>query len=313
MRRTWIYISFFWGMLTFLLAGCIRPVERGGVVLSKSMEDEQTVPEIPVELNDTVGEDITVEKYFAWSRSLVEKYDSLLPYELTGHIIVHTNPWIIDTFMRTDYYVMMERDSFVMDQKQMLIIPAGTIIRIPSESETQSLQRKLAAMKIDINLPEFKLRIWQDDTILFAVPVRIGQKGEKYLPTEGRTVNLMTVIGDGTIVGINYSPKYINFNTGKAYTHTTRDDGRRTLMPLIPTLEPEINGICHGQLIHPTTNPATLGKAYSHGCIGTRETDAWRIFFHTRIGTPVRIRYDLEVVNEDGDTLHLEDIYGLEL
>ncbi len=82
-------------------------------------------------------------------------------------------------------------------------------------------------------------------------------------------------------------------------------------MPLIPTLEPEINGACYGQLIHPTTNPNTLGKAYSHGCIGTREGDAWRIFFHTRIGTPIEIRYDLTGIDSNGDTLVFPDVYRL--
>ena len=50
-----------------------------------------------------------------------------------------------------------------------------------------------------------------------------------------------------------------------------------TKLPQIPFIETEINGIRNGQLIHPTTNPETLNKAYSNGCIGTKEADAWVI------------------------------------
>ncbi len=58
----------------------------------------------------------------------------------------------------------------------------------------------------------------------------------------------------------------------KQFFTTKRDDEKRTFMPLIPWIETEINGIRNGQMIHPTTNPKTLGKAYSNGCIRVRET-----------------------------------------
>ena len=77
-------------------------------------------------------------------------------------------------------------------------------------------------------------------------------------------------------------------------------------MPQIPWIETEINGVRNGQMIHPTTNPKTLGKAYSNGCIGTTEADAWIIYYYAPIGTPIEIKYDLK--NEDGKTLI--DIYG---
>lgn len=82
-------------------------------------------------------------------------------------------------------------------------------------------------------------------------------------------------------------------------------------MPIIPWIEPSINGIRYGALIHPTTNPETLGKAYSHGCVGTTEQDAWFIYYNAPIGTPVFFRYDLTVIQPSGDILFLKDIYEL--
>jgi L,D-transpeptidase ErfK/SrfK len=77
-------------------------------------------------------------------------------------------------------------------------------------------------------------------------------------------------------------------------------------MPLIPWIEPKLGGRRTGQLIHPTSNPKSLGKAYSNGCIGTREADAWRIYYHAPLGTRVVVRYDLRVA----DTIRLKDIYN---
>jgi L,D-transpeptidase ErfK/SrfK len=62
-------------------------------------------------------------------------------------------------------------------------------------------------------------------------------------------------------------------------------------------------------MIHPTTNPVTLGRAYSNGCIGTAEADAWIIYYHAPPGTPLKIRYDLEVRNVFNELQNLEDTY----
>ena len=81
-------------------------------------------------------------------------------------------------------------------------------------------------------------------------------------------------------------------------------------LPQIPWLETEINGVRNGQLIHPTTNPNTLSKSYSNGCIGTGEGDAWIIYYYAPINTKVIIRYNLKRINKEGDTLTLKNIYG---
>ena len=63
--------------------------------------------------------------------------------------------------------------------------------------------------------------------------------------------------------------------------------------------------------IHPTTNPVTLGKASTNGCIGTSEADAWIVYYYAPVGTPVNIRYDLNVQDDNNGPLVLDDIYDL--
>lgn len=52
-----------------------------------------------------------------------------------------------------------------------------------------------------------------------------------------------------------------------------------------------------------------MGKASSNGCIGMREADMWRLYYHAPVGTPIIIRYDLVAINEQGDTSRLPNIY----
>ena len=57
--------------------------------------------------------------------SLVNKYDSLVSYPFSEHLLVHANSWIIDSLAATDYYRMIARDSFVYDQKELVILHEG--------------------------------------------------------------------------------------------------------------------------------------------------------------------------------------------
>jgi L,D-transpeptidase ErfK/SrfK len=138
----------------------------------------------------------------------------------------------------------------------------------------------------------------------------VGRNEKKYLEMSGREQDLKTKTGNGFIVRYEKNPRYVNPVNNHEYFVTNRDDKKVTKLPQIPFLETEINGLRYGQLIHPTTNPITLGKAYSNGCIGTREGDAWTVYYFAPIGTKINIRYDLDVVNNEGATVVLKDIYG---
>lgn len=254
--------------------------------------------------------EVKVARYFEFMDSVVSAHDSLTSYGLTEHLLVRANPWIIDTLANTDYYRKKAKDSFVYNQRQMIVLPKNSVLIVPDSIMAAEIFEDFKQTSLDLNIPEFKLRIYQDSTLQFEFPVRVGRYEKKYLQMSGRTEDLRTKTGMGNIIGYNKNPRYVNPCNNKEYFATRRDDDSLTKLPRIPFIETEINGLRHGQMIHPTTNPETLGKAYSNGCIGTAEADAWVIYYHAPIGTAIHIRYELEVSSKMGDSLVLPDIYG---
>ena len=257
-----------------------------------------------------ITQDINIDQYFNYMDSLVNAYDSLVPYPLSEHLLVRANPWVIDSLANTDYYRMMARDSFVYDQRKLLVLRLSDSIMIPDSVTASTILNSFKKTHLDINIPEFKLRIYQDSSLLFTFPVRVGKNTQKYLAMIDKTTDLRTKSGRGKIVRHEKDPDFYNPVNHERFYTTKRDDNITTLMPQIPWIETEINGIRNGQLIHPTTNPETLGRASSNGCIGTRESDAWIIYYYSPLGTVVTIRYDLEITNVKGAKDKLKDIYG---
>lgn len=256
-----------------------------------------------------VQKEVLIENYFGYLDSVVDRYQTLTSYELSEPLLVRANPWIIDTLQNTDYYRMMAKDSFVYNQKKLIALPIGNSIIIPDSTQAKKILDSFDNTSIDINIPEFKLRIYEDSILLFEFPIRVGRNEKKYLEMSGRVQDLKTKTGKGYIIEHVRNPRYVNPVNNHEYFVTKRDDGKVTKLPQIPFIETELNGLRHGQLIHPTTNPITLGKAYSNGCIGTKEADAWVIYYYTPINTKINIRYDLNVMDEVGNTITLNDIY----
>ncbi len=258
-----------------------------------------------------INEDIKMENYFSFIDSVVCVLDTILTYPISEHILIRANPWVIETLRMTDYYQMKALDSFVYDQKKMVILPRGSSLEIPDAQRTYELIQAFEKTRIDVNLPEFKLRIFEGDDILFEFPIRIGKNKRTFLEMSGKMEDLRTKTGSGQIIGYNKNPRYVNPVNNHEYFVTRRDDGLVTKLPQIPFIEPEINGQRYGQLIHPTTNPETLGRASSNGCVGTKEGDAWVIYYYSPIGTRIQIRYDIEVKRSDDKKILLEDIYNV--
>ncbi len=252
---------------------------------------------------------VKVKDYFSFMDSLVEDYGARLPYAIDEYVLARHNPWLIDRLAHTDYYYLKERGVFNYNQREIDILLPGDSLRVPSRAEAANIRDTLAQTVLDLNIPEFRLRVFIYGEERHAFPVRVGRNRRRYLAMAERKVDLRTRVGLGKIVRVNRDPAYINPANNHRYRVTRRDDGRLTRLPRIPFLEPEINGIRYGQLIHPTTNPETLGKAYSNGCIGTAEADQWRIYYHAPVGTAIVVRYDLKVAGPDGDTIRLPDIY----
>lgn len=263
----------------------------------------------PRHIGIPVLQDVQVKAYFQFIDSVVAAYDSLVCYPLTEHLLIHQNPWVIDTLMSFDYYRQKEAGHFIYDQRELVVLHQGDTLWLPDENKAAQITLKLSRTTIDVNIPEYKLRIIVGDSTWYTFPVRVGRNEVKYLKTAGREVSLRTPTGTGSIVRIERDPWFIDPVTGDRYFMTKRDDGKYTTMPLIPWLEPQLDGVRYGSLIHPTTNAKTLGKAYSHGCVGMGEAEAWMVYYYAPLYTKVVFRYQLQVIDEKGDTLQLKDIY----
>jgi L,D-transpeptidase ErfK/SrfK len=257
-----------------------------------------------------VPNDVKMGDYFTFMNNVTRAFDSILPYKLTEHILVRYNSFIIDSLVNTDYYRMKTKKIFVNEQKKLTILKKGTLIYVPTLAVVNKLKAKMAKTYLDVNIPEYKLRVMEGTDTVYTFPIRVGQVKTQFAPTIGRDVDMRTRTGIGFIANIH--PKDHSFDPidGKKYAFTTRDDGKVTVMPLLPWLEPKINNQLRGQWIHATTNPRSLGKAYSNGCMGTSEADIWRIYYYAPIDTKVVIRYDLTVRNEKGEFVSLRDVYG---
>lgn len=291
-------------LLLLLLAAC-RPPQPASFPVSLT----ELPPAPPPDRYIPISRNVPVAGYFEYIDSLVARHDSLLPYSLTEHLLVRANSWLIDSLAATDYYRLMARGRFVYDPGSLIVLHRGDSLLLPGEELVRQLQSAMAATELDINIPEFTLRILENGQTCYTFPIRVGQNRSKYLAMAGRTADLRTRTGEGVVYRINRDADFINPVNNKPYHSTLRDDGRRTLLPHIPWIEPMLDGQHYGQLIHPTTNPSTLGKAWSNGCIGMAEADMWRVYYHAPIGTRVVVRYELAVTTERGNVLCLEDIY----
>lgn len=300
-----------WMLLVLLIV--TKPCYPKNIVLLKSLpylNDSKALVYDSLPDVITINRNITIEHYFQYLDSLVKSYDSITPYELTEHLLVRANPWIIDTLQNTDYYRMKARDSFVYDQKKMVALPKGASITIPDVAVANKILDAFQNTIIDVNIPEFKLRIYENSKVLYEFPIRVGRNEKKYLEMSGRIEDLKTKTGEGHIVNHIRNPRYVNPVNNHKYFVTKRDDDKVTKLPQIPFIETEINGQRYGQLIHPTTNPITLGKAFSNGCIGTKEADAWVIYYYAPLNTSLKITYDLKVKDVFGNQIQLKDIYA---
>ena len=203
---------------------------------------------MPVVVKDSVAykiritEEIRICDYFDFMDSLVAQYDSLLPYPFTEHLLVRANDWLIDSLAATDYYRMMDKGIFAFHQEDLVILSEGDSLLVPDKDWAEEIICRQSLTSLDINIPEFKLRIKEADSMLFEFLVRVGKNKERYLAMAGHVVDLKTKTGTGKIIKINRDPSYINPADNKIYKRTRRDDGKYTALPRIPWLTPEIDG-----------------------------------------------------------------------
>jgi L,D-transpeptidase ErfK/SrfK len=230
-----------------------------------------------ISLLDTVKSDIKVKNYFSYLDKIIKKYNDTLSYQINEYTLVNANPWIIDSLAAMDYYTTKLSGKPVMNQKEEVILRKNKILNIPTEIQNQSILENLANNRIYINIPEYKLQIYNGDLLILDAPIRVGRNESKYLQSIDRYTDLRTMSGKGMVHGTERNPTWINPADNHKYTETNRDDKIKTKMPQTPSIQLQIGKKITGQLIHATTNPASLGKPYSNGCIGTNEMDIWYI------------------------------------
>lgn len=299
------------GLFILLIACTCISCKKEKKEISKPQTVMQDMIELPKRAfaKHVVKEDVAIRNYFEYMDSVVAEESKKVSYPLSEHLIVAANPWLVDTLEHTDYYILKERGIFSYDQKSIVVLKKGMELRIPDSLMVDSLTKVFNATVIDVNIPEFKLRVLVDGKPMETYLIRVGKPTAKYLAQAGSILKLQTRTGTGKIVDVNKNAVYMNPVDNKVYYKTHRDDGKYTLLPRIPWIIPEINGMIYGQLIHPTTNPETLGKESSNGCMGMREGDIWHVYYHAPIGTKMVIRYDLKGVDENGNEVVFEDIY----
>jgi hypothetical protein len=258
-----------------------------------------------------INQDIKLGDYLPYMDSVATVLDSSVGGELMEYFLVLTNPWVLDTLQSKDYYTLMGKGVFVYDENEEIILHKGDSLLVPDSMQRSILKKKLSQTLIDVNIPEYSLRIIEAGKTIYQIDVRVGRDEHKFLQEAGRIVELQTPIGKGEVVRIERDPWYQNPVTGKRYITSRRDDGRQTKMAKVPFIEPTIDGRRQGSLLHPTTNSVTLGKAYSNGCVGMTEANMWLVYYHAPLGTRVNFRYDLKVAGPTGDSIQLPDIYHL--
>lgn len=116
----------------------------------------------------------------------------------------------MDTLANTDYYCMIKRDSFVYKQKQLIVLRPADSILISDSTVANQLINKVIRTYVHINIPEFKLRIYEDSTLLYIFPIRLGKNRKRYLKMGDRITDLRTKIGNGEIVDYRRHPIFYN-------------------------------------------------------------------------------------------------------
>jgi hypothetical protein len=303
----WIFLYLF----SMILSGCRFEPAQTPKVVTGTDDVEQVAESLPVKNREYIetSQNVWVKNYFSWTNNFLDSINQGRNYRINEYVLVMANPFIKDSLRNSDYYVLKDKGKIQYDPKASLVLSKGTMLYIPDSLETWQFEKDIQNTRLDLNIPEFLLRVYRYEKVIDSFVVRVGKNKSAFLAMAGKELDLRTKTGKGKIVRINKTPLFINPVDNKRYKETKRDDGNVTQLPNIPWLEVELNGNRYGQMLHPTTNLKTTGKAASNGCIGLREADAWSLFLYAPLGTPVIIRYDLKIPGPDSTIIQLKDVY----
>ena len=128
-----------------------------------------------------VDRDIQVRNYFSFIDSCVARLNKSVNYELNEHLLVRNNRWMIDTLASFDYYKRMERGEFIYDMREKFVLCSGDTLWAPDEKMAKELTGTFENTLIDLNIPEFRLRIFEYGMKKYEFTVRVGRNERKYL------------------------------------------------------------------------------------------------------------------------------------
>src|SRR5690554_2549259 len=156
------------------------------------VETDSLKQEIAKPIEIVVNKDVPIRSYFKWMDGIVADYNQAHNYEVDEYIIVHNNKWIIDTLAHTDYYYLMDRGIFNEDSQSLLALTKNQVLVIPDSIQTQNIKAQLCNTSLELNIPEFRLRIIQNEKEIYKFPVRVGQTGKRYMAMAKATVDMRT-------------------------------------------------------------------------------------------------------------------------
>lgn len=111
---------------------------------------------------------VRIREYFGYMDSLLAVYAPAAPYPLTGHVLVHANPWILDSLVASDYERLIQKDSFLYDQREWIVLAEGRELLLPDSTTGAAIRDHLGTFRLDVNIPEFRLRMYSGPSVLYS-------------------------------------------------------------------------------------------------------------------------------------------------
>ena len=149
--------------------------------------------------------------------------------------------------------------------------------------------------RIEINIPEFALRVYQGGAVVRTFPVGVGRPGFPTPVGEYKVINRME--------NPTWENPYLKEGAVRIKAGTDNPLGTRWL---------GFYNDGRGEYgIHGTDNPSSVGKASSHGCIRMKIKDAESVFSLVEMGAPVSTTYRLYQLEQKGSTVVLKSFPDL--
>jgi hypothetical protein len=133
-----------------------------------------------------VDDAVPIRAYFEYLDSVVASDSTLRGQPDAEHLLVRANPALIERLEDTDYYRMKDRGIESKDPQAEIALRRGDTLWIPSAAQIEALRDTFAATVLDLNIPEFTLRILKFGVTRYSFPVRVGQNRSRFLEMAGR-------------------------------------------------------------------------------------------------------------------------------